>query len=159
MRHPCRLFDFQHQVQILFPHTQLKRSGLSEDNLLTFYKSIIHSKLEYAAATFATLLNEHQKRDLESLQKPSLRIIFPHKTYNESLDSSKLETLYQRRMNLAKNFFCNIKEENSKIHHLLPQMKSNNQHNLRTQKELPLPQCKTNRFKNSLIPYGLFNFQ
>ena len=51
-----------------------------------------------------------------------------------------------------------MKSEDSVLNHLLPKPRENT-YNLRQKNELPMPKCKTNRYKNTLIPFGLYNFQ
>ena len=53
----------------------LKRSGLSADDLLCFYKSVIRSVLEYGSVVWHHHLTLAQSDKLEALQKRAVRII------------------------------------------------------------------------------------
>ena len=58
----------------------LKRSGLSADDLLCFYKSVIHSVLAYGSVVWHHHLTHAQSDKLEALQKRAVRIIFLYPT-------------------------------------------------------------------------------
>ena len=55
---------------------QLKRAGLSNDDILHFYLAVIRPVLEYAAPVWHSSLTNELSDQLESLQKRALRIIF-----------------------------------------------------------------------------------
>ena len=48
----------------LFFMTQLKKAGLTAEDLLCFYKSVIRSNLEYAVPVFGTALPKHLSDDI-----------------------------------------------------------------------------------------------
>jgi len=54
----------------------LKRSSLSRDDLLYFCSSVIRPVLEYACPAWHTSLTQQQTRQIESIHKRALRIIF-----------------------------------------------------------------------------------
>ena len=54
--------------------------------------------------------------------------------------------------------FNDIQNKDTILNHLLPQ-EIESKYNFRRKTKYPLPRCRTNWFKNTLIPYGLFNFQ
>ena len=79
------------------------------------------------------------------------------------LDRHKLSPLKERHTKLSKHFFLNIKDDIhidniDMIYHLLPAPK-NREHNVRDNKKYSIPSTRTNRYKNSFVPYCLFNFQ
>ena len=82
--------------------TQLKKSGLSSDDLLCFYKSVIRTNLEYAAPVFGTSLPDYLSDNIESVQKRALRIIYPELSYNSSICQSQLNLLRLREEIYAK---------------------------------------------------------
>ena len=138
--------------------TQLKKSGLSSDDLLCFYKCVIRSNLEYAAPVFGTSLPDYLSDNIESVQKRALRIIYPELSYNSAICQSQLNLLKERRRDICKNFFKDIQNKDNILNHLLPS-EIESKYDFRRKTKYPLPRCRTNRFKNTLIPYGLFNFQ
>ena len=136
----------------------MKRSGLSDKDMFRVYISIVRPVMEYACPVWATSLTKEQQDTLESIQKRALHIICPSSSYNESLEYFNLPTLRERRNLLCKRFFDDMKKDNHKLHDLLP-MARNASYKLRNACTLTRPKCKTNRYKNSFIPFSLFNFQ
>ena len=74
----------------------LKKSGLSQNDLLQIYCSLIRSILEYASPVWASI-PDSLSDVIESIQKRALKIIFPGNNYSESLALSALPTLSQPR--------------------------------------------------------------
>ena len=97
-------------------------------------------------------------RQLESIQRRSMKIIEPNLTYELACAKHSLIKTSARREKLAKKFSSAICLKSSRLHYLLPQP-INTRYSLRNRRKLPLPKVKTNRFKHSLIPHGLFNYQ
>ena len=138
--------------------TILKKSSMSQKDLVNFYTTIIRSQLEYAAPVFATSLPNCLKEKLESIQKRALFIIFPGVDYTEALKMANIDTLEQRRISICKVFFRNIQTKDSVLSYLLPKPRQS-KYGLRKTTKFEKPICKTNRFKNTFIPYCLYNFQ
>jgi len=88
----------------------LKHSGLSADDLLCFYKSVIRSVLEYGSVVWHHHLTHAQSDKLEALQKRAVRIIlYPTiLPYITALGYLKLESLKHRRTVADKKFFNGI---------------------------------------------------
>lgn len=103
----------------------LKRAGLSTNDLLCFYTSVIRPTLEYVCYVWHHGLTLAQSDRLEALQKRSLRIIFGDLyfgiPYFTALQISGLDSLHTRRTDLSKTFFHQICDPANIIHHLLPQ--------------------------------------
>ena len=136
---------------------QLKRAQLTAKDMLLFYITCIRPTIEYACQVFHTGLPQYLSDDLESLQKRALRIIYPDLSYNEALNALDLTTLFERRQILNDRLFKEIVEDSShKLNNLLPSRNSCTA-NLRKRRLFQLPICKTNRFKNTFIPYNLYN--
>ena len=136
---------------------QLKRAQLTAKDMLLFYITCIRPTIEYACQVFHTGLPQYLSDDLESLQKRALRIIYPDFSYNEALNALDLTTLFERRQILNDRLFKEIVEDSShKLNNLLPSRNSCTA-NLRKRRLFQLPICKTNRFKNTFIPYNLYN--
>ena len=142
----------------LFFLAALKKSRLTSKDLLKFYFSIIRSQLEYAAPVFATSLPTTLIERLESVQKRAMHIIYPELSYVEALNISNMDTLQQRRLKICRRFFKDMQKPDSILNHLLPK-KRETRYRFRTQKQYEIPKCKTSRFKNTLIPYSMLNFQ
>ncbi|XP_028414247.1 uncharacterized protein LOC114537304 [Dendronephthya gigantea] len=130
---------------------QLKRAGLSVDDMKAFYCSVVRSVLEYCCQLFHRNFPNYLSNDLERIQKRALRIIFPHQSYNEALKEAFIPTLFDRREMLSQSLFKDIVVNgNHKLAGLLPPRNSCNGF-LRNNRTFNTPQCRTDRFKNSFI--------
>ena len=136
----------------------LKRSGLSTSELRMIYLSIIRSVCEYACPVWSTSITKEQSHDLESIQRRALRIILPKLDYPEACEKLNIPSLASRRNEICRAFFNSMKNENHKLHDMLPQPRSS-QYILRRSLTYPLPKCNTKRYKDSFIPYCLFHYQ
>ena len=142
----------------LYHLKQLRRAGLDSVDLLAFYESVIRSVLEYACPVWHTSLTVADSSRIESIQRRAMKIIEPELGYDAACSKHHLDKTIVRRENLSKKFFTSINSASHRLHHLLPQPKSK-RYSFRNSPKLPVPKTNTNRFKNSLIPYGLFHYQ
>ena len=133
---------------------QLKRAGISQSDLMKIYLSIIRPVVEYACPVWNTNLPKYLSDEIEVVQKRALRTIFPGLQYKDLLNLTQLETLSTRRDMLCKKYFIGMKQTNHKLHHLLPKPREID-YSLRSKTMLPQINARTNRYKNSLIPWGL----
>ena len=135
----------------LYLMKQLKRSGLSDNDLKCFYIASIRSILEYACQVFHYGLPEYLSDQIDRIQKRALRIICPDLSYAEAIEELDVETLKTRRKGLCTKVFKSmVNDKHHKIHHLLP-TKHSNTYNLRNPNFFNIPRCNTNRFKNTYI--------
>lgn len=143
---------------------QIKRAAVSVDQMLYFYIAYIRPVLEYAAPVWHTGLTTELSDQLESLQKRALRIIyggssFTNYTYEPFCEKLGILTLHARREELSKNFFIGLFDPASCLHHLIPGKRENLQtEKLRKSVQYQIPFARTNRFRNSLILYGLYHY-
>ena len=137
---------------------RLKKAGGSISDLKQFYISVIRPICEYAAPVWSTNLTVENSRTIENIQKRAIKIIFPDNHYAFSLKELKLTTLQERRLDLCKSFFKKIQNPDDKINHLLV-CKEKSKYDLRKDVKYKIPRTRTNRYKNSFIPYALNNFQ
>ena len=142
----------------LYLLVQLRRAGLSQVDMCRYYVACIRSVLEYACQVFHGALTKEQANILESIQKRALRIITPGLSYDDAISCLNLELLSDRRRKLCLKLFTQIQNPGHKLNCLLP-VKKESRYSLRNRKDLCLPKCKTNRYKNSYIPWCLFNLQ
>ena len=119
---------------------------------------MIRSVLEYACPVWSTCLTKELSDDLESIQERACRIILPNFSYEDARDLLNLPLLFERRIDICKKLFVAMQKPDHRLHHLLPAPRSVD-YKLRNAKKYPLPKCKTNRYKNSFVPYCLYNFQ
>jgi hypothetical protein len=134
----------------------LKCAGVQQHDLLNIYLSVIRPMLEYACPVWHTCLPQYLSDKIEAIQKRALRLIYPGDSITTILAEKNIPTLHNRRTDICKDYFEKMKDPKHKIHHLIPKSR-NNPYSLRSQNKLPLPVCRTNRYKNSLIPWCLFN--
>ena len=83
---------------------------------ITFVRHV----LEYACQLWHTSLPGYPADQIEQIQKPALMIIVLDSSYNESLNTLNLTTLYQRREILCHSFYKNVLERENKLNNLLP---------------------------------------
>ena len=103
---------------------QLKRAGVSSDDLLYFYTVVIQPVFEYACVVLHHNLTALQSDKLGSLQKRALRIIHGDfavgKSYELLVSFSKIEPLFERRTTIGKTFFNKMCYETNCLNYLLP---------------------------------------
>ena len=77
---------------------KLKRCGLSEQELLLVYKTVIRPVAEYVSVVWHPMMTEDQSNELEKQQVHALRHIYGWKISAEKLrKKAAIETLKQRR--------------------------------------------------------------
>ncbi len=82
------------------------------------------------------------------------RTIYPGVSYSEAMEKSTVQTLFDRKEELCKKYFMSLKCRDHKLHHLLPPSR-NVAYPLRDGTPLILPTIKTQRYFNSLVPWGI----
>ena len=136
---------------------QLKRSGVAETDIVTIYTTVVRPVVEYSCQVWHTSLPKYLSNKLESIQKRALRVAFPGQPYEDILQRTGLTTLHKRRDKLCLDYFSKIKSPSHKINHVLPLVKES-AYNLRKSTPYPIPIAKTNRYKNSFIPWCLSKY-
>ena len=136
----------------LYLSSQLKRAGLSSDDLLAFYYSVITSVLDFSCQLFHRSLPKYLSDDIERIQRRALQIIFPSLSYCEAIDKAGIPTLSERLKTLSIKLFNDIvSNEHHKLANLLPPMASSHARGLRNKRRFNTPVCRTDRFMNSFI--------
>ena len=135
---------------ILFCFTAASKECIASSDLVLFYCSVIRSVLEYACQVFHCNLPLYLSDEIERIQRRALRIMFPACSYSEGLVKAGLPSLYDRRSQLCKELFSNIEQGDHKLSHLLPARPRRNYH-LRSNRKFVVPDCKTNRYRDSFI--------
>lgn len=139
----------------LFIINKLKRNGVNTQDLVTIYQLYIRPVLEFAAPVWTSGITKAQAETIERIQKRALRIIvYPNLLpYSELLKTLKLESLSNRRLELATKFAKSVLT--SPDHrHLLPQSRESiTGRNLRNSTHMTLPRIRTQRRMLSPIPY------
>ena len=130
----------------------LARARVKDTDIITIYCSIIRSVLEYACPVWHPGLTQKQSNEIEKVQKRCLKLIYPELSYDDSLAKSGLTKLEERRENLTRDLFDEIKDEQHILHSLLPMRDHNS---LRTRNPYPyiIPIAKRTRFGRAFVPY------
>ena len=134
----------------------IKRCKCTEQDLVHYYIASIRSVLEYAAVVFHAGLTKQQCDDLESIQRRTLRVIFPQKTYDEALVDGKLQTLETRRCEACKDLFTKMQNSEHRLHKLLPEPCIKN-YELRSRQRYSTCNVATNRQCSEFINVCLAN--
>ena len=84
---------------------QLRRRGLSQCDLLAYYRTLIRPILEYACPVWHAGLTKGESDILEKIQKRALKIIYSDIPYEACIQKVQIEFLKTRRERLSKQFF------------------------------------------------------
>ncbi len=142
--------------QRLFFLQQLKRAGVDPRDIVHIFTTVARPILEYAAVVWHTSLTQEQSDDIERIQKRALRIAYPSLESDDTQEMLKLPSLHDRRDDMCRKLFVEMQSPSHKLHHLLPTERSSI---TRDTKRYQVPKCRTERYKQSLIPWCLFNAQ
>ncbi len=118
--------------------------------MLRIYLSLVRTVCKYACQVWATCLTEELCTVLESIQRRALIIIVPHLTYEKGCNYLDLPLLKDRCKELCSSFFNQMTIDDHQLNDVIPE-KRLIMYNVREQSEHPLPLCKTNIYKNTLI--------
>ena len=80
---------------------QLRHSGLTTKELTKYYVTYIRPVTEYACQVWHSSLTDNQCKQVEHLQKQSLRIIYPERTYDQAMSDANITMLEERREDLC----------------------------------------------------------
>ncbi|KAI8482938.1 hypothetical protein Bbelb_393560 [Branchiostoma belcheri] len=139
----------------LFLLKQLKQFDLSRDDLLTCYKTFVRPSCEYAAPTWHPGLTTRQRHRIEYIQKRACRVILgsAYTSYPEACATLDLPTLEDRRVQLCLNFAMKVLRSQDFQHWLPPRRGSTTERTTRSSNKLTLTKCRTERYKQSSVPY------
>ena len=125
--------------------------GADTQVMKLIYMQYIRVILEGSCQVWSGALTVKNKRDLERVQKISLKIILPNMSYNQSLTHLNLETLEIRRKALTVRFAKNARNH-PKLKHLFTPNSRIHTMQLRKQKTF-IYQAYTRRYSNSPVVY------
>ncbi|KAI8503384.1 hypothetical protein Bbelb_192050 [Branchiostoma belcheri] len=138
----------------LFLLKRLRRCNLSHKDLISIYTGYIRPILEYAVPVWSSGLTKAQIVKLERVQKRACRIVLgnDYTGYANALQHLGLTSLVDRREQLCLKFARTLME--STFRDWLPRSRGEiSGRNTRNKQKLNTPLCRTNRLKNSPIPY------
>ena len=138
----------------------LKRSSLTVNDLLHYYKAIIRPVIEYACPVWQSGLTVEQRGRLETIQRRALYIISGSLDYELNCVLFDIETISARLETLARSFFERISCPVDCLNYLLPTERPPELTNrLRRANKFPGVKCRTDRYFKSFLPYALQNYQ
>jgi len=126
---------------------------------LYFYTTVIRPIL---SVPWHNSLTNEQSRQIESVQKRALSIIFGHTWahYDQLCSDKQIPTLHNRITELSKSFFNqSVLDKNSCIHYLLPHPRTAFVGKLRSHLQYIPQTARTARFQHSFLLYALNNYQ
>ena len=129
--------------------------GFTTDTTLYLYQVYIRTGLEYAAPVWHAGLTEQQKTMLERIQKRCFRIILGdrYESYQEALLQLNSQSLFDRREALTIRFGKGLLKNPAHRHMLPPTNGEIHGRNTRGAERLQTVRARTERYKNSAIPY------
>ena len=128
----------------------------SIDDKREIYILYIRSILEQSCVVWHSSLTEENALDLERVQKAAIRLILGEKneTYEDGLLRANLESLKERREKLCKTFAMKcVNSENPRVNNIFSKKKTEHGMDLRKNEKYEVKFAKTNRLKNSSVPY------
>ena len=138
-----------------------KGAGLPTDRLAHWFISVIRPVLEYCAVVWHHGLLKYQVDSIEAIQRRALRIVYPITVPMAPLHYAGLQSLFDRREKLCRDFFQKMHVPSSCIHHLLQSSLPGNSEltsRLSRASIYPRPRYRTNCYK-SFIHHAILKFQ
>ena len=131
----------------------LFKFGLPVVELIHIYILYIRSVVENSAVVWHSSLTVADSLSIERIQKVALKIILNdnYEDYTQALMVTGLPTLKQRRITLCKKFAVKC-VKNEKTSHMFP-LSQHNIANTRHHEKFFVQPARTERLKNSAIPY------
>ena len=129
----------------------LKRTGLSQADLLFIYKTTIRPIIEFASAAYHTLLNKEQSAAIEALQMRVMKVIYGELiSYRSVIESGVIDLIQTRREKNFENFAMKVsKNERFANKWLEPNRTTDVQ--LRRREKYLIPRFRTDRANKSPI--------
>ena len=138
---------------------RLKNLGATDQELLDVYYKQVRSVLELAVPVWQPGLTQQEVRQIERVQKCALHIIMgdTYTDYDNALQTLSCETLNTRRVKLCEKFARKAARSPRfrdwfTLNTVPPPIISTRQQRRTPTKYLPV-QARTNRYKNSPLPY------
>ena len=83
----------------------LKKSGMSQNNLLQIYCSVLRPSAEYSSIIYNSLIPEYVSAKLEAVQRQAMKIIYGWDiNYDELISNNVISTLKSRREDASLKF-------------------------------------------------------
>ena len=128
--------------------------GPTTDDLKNIYVLYVRSQLEQNCVVWHSSLTEHNKSDLERVQRSALKIILGegYESYSKALNTLNLVTLEERREHLCLTFARRC-TKNEKTQQMFPLNTKLHNMETRNQEKFEVKYANTDRLRNSSIIY------
>jgi hypothetical protein len=137
----------------------MKRAAMSTEDLTYYYQTVVRPVTEYACVVWSSSLTKGQLKQIESIQRRAIKIVFGNDSSQISLALNTFPSLAERRDHLTRQFFAGVMTSTSCIHHLLPDKRDHDVTcKLRNAKDYSPPFARTESYKKSTIVYALNNY-
>ena len=139
----------------LFMLRSLKRFGFAQDELEVIYKCYVRPVVEYGDVVWHSGLTLKQHADLERIQRRACRTILGRhfSTYTDARIQCNLDLLKERRVAHCRKF-AQALGDNVRTCHLLPPTRLEaHGRSLRNASNLSQFRTRTDRFRNSPVPF------
>ena len=129
---------------------RLRKMGANKETLNDLYEKQIRTILEYATPVWHPGLTSRDSYEIERVQKSAYAIIYGNQPYKYLLKKHNKKSLQDRRQELCRKFAMKSAKNNYTKKWFNPKLKTVNTRSKDPYYEVP---CKTNRWKNSPIPF------
>jgi hypothetical protein len=102
----------------------MKRSSVTSDDLLLYYKSVIRLVVEYACPVGQSSLTSEQKDRLEMIQRRALFTVTGSSDYELQCVLCYFKPIKMRLDNLLRSFFNRLRNPTDCLHCTLPDSRS-----------------------------------
>jgi len=139
----------------------LKRSGMTSDDLVYYYKTVIRPVTEYACAVWHSSITAEQRDQLEAIQRRAVRMIFGNEVDFETIAIIQdIPLLADRRDRQTRQMYIAMHDSSHCLYRLLLENSVEPAiHRLHKHKNYQVPFSRTSRFKNSFLSYALWYCQ
>jgi Reverse transcriptase (RNA-dependent DNA polymerase)/Domain of unknown function (DUF1891) len=137
----------------------LKRAGMSQNELVCYYRTVVRPVMEYSCSLWQSNITEEQTHRLDSIQRRAEHII-GISDCNIKTVANGLTPLKERREFHARRLFNSVLQPANCLHNILPSERNESITNkLRRANKLPVPFARTERYKCSFLLNALANYQ
>ena len=91
-------------------------------------------------------------------EKPIVLLLVLSYRYEDAMNVTGLPTLESHRIEMCQKLYREMQNDSHRLHHLLPENR-NSKYRLRKAIKYEPPKWNTMRYRNTFVPYCLFNFQ
>jgi len=102
---------------------KLKRTGVSQEDLVYYYQAVIRHVLEYACPVWHSSITSQQSKSMDSIQRRACQIILSDRTYSDACSVLGLPRLHIRHQELSQKLFHQLNRNNNCLHYLIPDMR------------------------------------